>query len=185
MILAACLIIGLLLRVASGRSLSDLASVGLRGESLLVGLLLLQVLPAWIPLTGTPARIAYFVWLATFPCMAAVAWLNRRQPGMAMLGVGLLLNFAVIGLNGGMPVAGPAIAAAKPSLGGIPITATDFVHVAATAATRLPWLADVIPVPGPSWLRSVASPGDCLLFAGIVAFLAAASGRESQKGGTT
>jgi len=62
----------------------------------------------------------------------------------------------------------------------VPIAATDFVHVAASAATRLPWLADVIPVTGPSWLRSVASPGDLMLFAGIVAFLAVAGVRETE-----
>jgi hypothetical protein len=175
-IIGLCLALGLLLRLASGRRLSDLAHAKLRGETLLMGLLVAQALPSVLRLTGPAARIAYAVWLATFPCLVVVAWLNRRSPGMAMLGVGLFLNLVVIALNGGMPVSSLAIMAVKPGSSASHIPVTDFVHVLATSATRLPWLADIIPVTGPSWARMVASAGDCLLFAGIIAFLAAADG---------
>jgi len=180
-IVVLCFAIGLVLRLASGRKLGDLADAGLRGESVLLVLLVLQILPAWIPLTGSLARIAYLLWLATFPCMAFVAWLNRKQPGMAVLGFGLLLNFAVIATNGGMPVAANAIASITPSANAVHIAPTDFVHVPVDAGTRLIWLADVIPIAGPSWLRSVASAGDCLLFVGIATFLATAQCRGAKK----
>jgi hypothetical protein len=146
----------------------------LRGEGFLLGLLVAQVSVPLLRLTGPGARVAYYCWLATFPFMASIAWLNRRSPGMAILGSGLLLNFVVIAANGGMPVFGEAIAVLKAGVQTAVIPPTDFVHVLGTAATHVPWLADVIPLPGPSWLLAIASPGDLLLSAGIVAFLGAA-----------
>lgn len=174
MILIICILVGLVLRVASDRQLAGLAHVGLRGETVLVVLLVVQVLPSAFGLTGAAARVAYWIWIATFPCLVTIACVNRRNPGMAMLGLGLLLNLLVILLNGGMPVSPLAIAAVKPDSVVSAIAATDFVHVAGTATARLPWLSDILPIAGPTWLRSVASPGDCLLFAGITAFLATA-----------
>jgi hypothetical protein len=170
-IIVICLLVGLALRIATGRGLHSLSEAQLKGETFLVGLLVAQAVVPLLDLTGPGARIAYYVWLCTFPCMAVVAWLNRRSPGMAVLGVGLALNFAVIAVNGGMPVFGEAVAMVKAGAQAAAIPPGDFVHVLGTAATRLPWLADVVPLPGPAWLRAVVSPGDLLLFAGIVGFL--------------
>jgi hypothetical protein len=101
---------------------------------------------------------------------------------MAMLGVGLTLNAAVIVANGGMPVAAQAVAAAKAvPLAAVPLAATDFVHVVASGATRLAWLADVIPLPGPAPIRATLSAGDCLLFAGVATFVAASTARLTPK----
>lgn len=172
MILVLCLVLGLVLRLASGRRLSDLAHIKIRGEVVLLVLLVAQAVPGVLRFSGWAARIAYLVWVATFPCLVLIAWLNRRSPGMALLGLGLLLNLTVVAANGGMPVVTAAVAAVKPGLIAPLIAARDFVHVLATSATRLPWLADIIPVPGPSWITSVASAGDCLLFGGIIGFLA-------------
>lgn len=175
MILVLCIASGMLLRLAGGRNLADLSRAGLKGETVLLILLAAQALPPVLGVTGGAARIAYWVWVATFPCLVWIAWLNRRSPGVLMLGLGLLLNLTVILANGGMPVFALAIAAIKPGTVGPVIAATDFVHVAGTTATRLPWLSDIIPIAGPAWLRSIASPGDCLLFAGVAAFLAASA----------
>jgi hypothetical protein len=172
LIVVACIVIGLVLRLATGRRLQVLAQAKLRGEALLLLLLVAQAVLPLVQLTGSAARVAFYVWLATFPCMIAVAWLNRGQPGMPILGIGLLLNLAVIASNGGMPVFEAALQTAKASSQALVIPAGDFVHVAGSATTILPWLADGIPLPGPAWLRLVASPGDLLLLAGIVALVA-------------
>ena len=172
MIILVCISLGLTLRVATGRSFSELAEYKLRGESLLLLLLVAQAALPLVQLTGIAGRVAFFVWLATFPCMIGVAWLNRRQPGMPMLGLGLLLNAAVIAANGGMPVFDVAAQTVRASAQALTIPTGDFVHVVASAATRLPWLADIVPIPGPEWLRVVVSPGDLLLFAGVVALVA-------------
>lgn len=180
MIIALCLLAGIAIRVATGRGLHSLTATQLRGEVFLMALLAAQATLPMLQLTGSGARIAYYVWLATFPCMATIAWLNRRAPGMAILGVGLVLNFAVIAANGGMPVFPQAVALAKPGAMTVAIPPTDFVHVLGSQITRLPWLADVVPLPGPSWLRMVASPGDLLLFAGIAAFLGGTANMRSK-----
>jgi hypothetical protein len=174
-----CLLLGLVLRLATGRSLGGLGRAKLRGETLLLVLLVAQAALPLIPIDGVAARVAFYAWAATFPCMIAIAWFNGRQPGMPMLGLGLLLNLAVISANGGMPVFGAAIQAVKQSVQPLVIPAGDFIHVVGGQGTWLPWLADVIPLPAPSWLRAVASPGDVLLFAGVVAFVGMAGVRES------
>jgi hypothetical protein len=171
-IVLACILVGLLVRIASGRGIAGLAEARLRGETFLLALLFVQLVLPSLRLDAGVARVGYYVWLATFPGMVAVAWLNRRAPGMVVLAAGLFLNFAVIASNGGMPVFVSAAAVAKPGLNVLAIPAGDFVHVLGSAATRFPWLADVLPLPGPSWLRSVVSAGDCLLFVGVVVFVA-------------
>jgi hypothetical protein len=172
LIILACIALGLALRVVTGRSLRGLAESKLRGESLLLVLLVSQAALPLVHLTGGMGRVAFFAWLATFPCMIAIAWLNWRELGMPILGLGLLMNAAVIVANGGMPVFEVAAQAARVSAQALAIPAGDFVHVVGGAATRLPWLADVIPFPGPEWFRIVVSPGDLLLFAGVVALVA-------------
>jgi len=172
MIILGCIVLGLALRVVSGRSLRGLGDSKLRGESLLLVLLVSQAALPLVHLTDVAARVAFYVWLATFPCMIAVAWVNRREPGMPMLGIGLLLNLAVIAANGGMPVFEVAAQIARASVQALTIPAGDFVHIAGGATTQLPWLADIIPFSGPAWLRIVVSPGDLMLFAGVVVLVA-------------
>lgn len=175
MIVILALIAGLAMRLATGNRLSDLAHVKLRGEQWLLGLLVVQMVLPGVRLQGLPSDLAYVIWCSTFPLMIVVVLANRRQPGMYLIAAGLLLNMIVIYANRGMPVDPTAVALAKPgAVTNIP--SGDFVHVAWTSTILLPWLGDVLPVVGPSWLRSVASPGDCLLVAGIAAYLACSIG---------
>jgi hypothetical protein len=104
--------------------------------------------------------------------MAGVCMANYRVPGIALAGVGLAMNAAVVLLNSGMPVLPEAAAAA----GGVmtALNATDFAHNVATAATRMLGLADVIPISGPVGIRGVASAGDVLLAGGVATAIAAA-----------
>lgn len=175
MILAACIALGLLLRFGARGTIRDLGSVHLRGEMALVGFLLVQAILPALPLFGAVAHFAFYIWLATFPFLVLIAWWNRSQPGMLVVATGLLLNMLVIIPNAGMPVSPAAFAVAGAS-GALEIPARDFIHVMGSAASSMPWLADIIPLPGPSWLRAIPSPGDCLLYAGVVAFLGTASG---------
>jgi len=139
-----------------------------------LALLLLQATLPLVRLTGVSARVAFWGWLATFPILVGVAWVNRRQPGMLVLAAGLALNALVIAVNGGMPVSEQAVAALGSTSVAQNVSTGDFVHVAAITATRLTWLSDILPIPGPPWVKSVVSAGDCLLFVGVIACLAAA-----------
>lgn len=55
---------------------------------------------AWIPLILIASQIPLFIFV----------WLNRTQSGFILLGVGLLSNFLVISLNGGMMPISPETA---------------------------------------------------------------------------
>lgn len=85
---------------------------------------------------------------------------NRRLPGVALVAAGLLLNAVVMAANRAMPVDPAAIAA----LGIEGATVAPGKHTLLTGSTRLPWLADIIPVP---WLRSILSVGDLVLAVGL------------------
>lgn len=87
---------------------------------------------------------------------------NWYRPGIPLVAAGLSLNAGVMLLNRGMPVSPDAIE----SLGGTVTTPAGGRHHLLTEATHLPWLADVIPLPGP--IPSVISVGDILLLLGII-----------------
>lgn len=92
-----------------------------------------------------------------------VGWVvaNRHLPGLVLVAAGLAANALVMAANGSMPVSPDAIAA----LGIGDVEVPPGKHVLLDDATRLPWLADVIPVPP---LRSIISVGDILLAIGLL-----------------
>lgn len=92
-----------------------------------------------------------------------LAWVlsNWQLPGMLLVGIGLTMNAIVIGANGAMPVDPAAIRA----LGLEGAEVNPGKHILLTEQTRLPWLADVWPLPP---LRSIISVGDIVLAAGLI-----------------
>ena len=93
-------------------------------------------------------------------------WANRRLPGAWLIGLGLLSNFLVISVNGGMPVTRDAIVASGqaehiPTL----VADEDPKHHLATDDDVLVFLADAIPIPGP--FGQVVSVGDLVLYLGV------------------
>jgi hypothetical protein len=170
-ILAVCLGLGIILRLAVGNPVEQLAHIRLFGELPLLALLCLQALLPLVQLTGTLATVAFWLWAATYPVLIAIVWRNRGLPGMSVIALGLLLNALVVILNRGMPVA-EASAIGAGLQGRLSLPTGDFAHVLATSRTWLPWLGDVVPLPGPSWARFVPSAGDLLLYAGVLTFLA-------------
>jgi hypothetical protein len=181
MILLSFIAAGLLMRLALGNPMQGLATVRLKGESILLIMLVGQLALPALHLRGAPARVAFLVWAATFPVMILVCWVNRHEPGIPLVGSGLFLNMVVVYANGGMPVHPAAVAMAQHGAV-VSIPAGDFVHVAATGGILLPWLADILPATGPSWIRLVASPGDCLLAAGIAAYIACSAQGKALRG---
>jgi hypothetical protein len=86
--------------------------------------------------------------------------LNRHLPGMLLAGLGLAMNVVVIFTNGAMPV---SLVAAD--IAGVETSLTEGIgHEPMTSGTVLPWLGDVIPLPG---LGVVISAGDVVLAAGL------------------
>ncbi len=88
---------------------------------------------------------------------------NLALPAAPLLGLGLLLNAAVISANGGaMPISAEALAAAEAE----PIS--DVLHRRLDESTALPMFADVIPV---RLFRGVYSAGDVALSVGAGIFI--------------
>ena len=106
--------------------------------------------------------------------MLAFLLRNRRLRGAGVVAAGLLLNAAVIGLNGAMPVERGAAQAAGVPYGAI-AAGRDARHEPAGPATRLRPLGDVVPVPLPL-LPQVLSPGDVLVAAGLGVVVLVAAG---------
>ncbi len=116
------------------------------------------------------------------------AWSNRKQPGFGLLGLGLVLNLAVILLNGGlMPISPETAARLIPEVppetwkpGNRLGTGKDILM--ATKDTRLWWLADQFLLP--VWIpyRAAYSIGDILMAAGVF-WLLWSSGRQKNRAG--
>ena len=176
MILLVCLGLGIILRVLSGNTIGDIGHIHVHGEAWLIAVLCLQGVLPLVRLSGTLAQAAYWLWLATFPLLIGIAWRNRSQPGMSLVALGLLLNVLVVSINGGMPVM-EAAAVAAGLRGRLSMPVGDFIHVLGGRVTRLPWLADAIPLPAAPVSRVVPSAGDLLLYVGVVAFIAGARAR--------
>jgi hypothetical protein len=117
----------------------------------------------WVPILLILSQVLLLIFI----------WVNRKIPGGRLMGVGLLLNFLVIVLNGGMMPLTPENAQHLLPKGST-ITLTLGERVAGTkdillerSQTKLWFLGDIFLFP--EWLRYplAFSPGDVLLSAGV------------------
>lgn len=111
-------------------------------------------------LDGTAALVALVLSLAV---LTAVAVANRHITGVAVVGVGLLLNLTAVAVNGGMPVRPSALVAAGAVDEGASISMDDPRHLE-SPDDPLPVLGDIIPVPLTS---EVLSFGDLIVIVGV------------------
>jgi Family of unknown function (DUF5317) len=146
-----------------GGSLARLTSVRLQHAWLVVLALALQILITAV-ITGAPRWILVSLHLVSYALAAVALWLNRRLPGLLLIGGGAMLNGVVITLNGGtLPASAHALRAA-----GHAIDAKAFENSGVLAHPILPWLGDVVATP--SWLpfRNVLSVGDVTILIGTL-----------------
>ena len=129
----------------------------------------------WLIALGLGAQIGLEVWspawlddgvglavlLGSNALVALFLAVNIRLPGMALAAIGMTLNVIVIAANGAMPVSQRALdkAGYEGDVGEF-----DRKHELLDDSTKLPWLADVIPLP---YLRTIISLGDVVLAIGI------------------
>lgn len=182
MILLEVLVAALVLSLVTGGTLSRLKSEQLRGESLLLVLLPLQVVwPAVSRRLGLGCGLSMIVWLLMMGVLAFVLFFNApRRWMLAFAGLGIAMNVLVIGFNGAMPVSVRAASEIGGTRSEIHASLDSAcLHEALDEDTRLPFLADVIAVPGPTWQRGVVSLGDSLLVLGLGAWVFAASRSRS------
>jgi hypothetical protein len=163
---AMALIGGGTLGLATGGTLSALAAFRFRAWPLLAMAVVLEASLAALRGSARPL-------VAGAACLAVACWCAaNRQPGWhrsvgpALLALGVMLNAIVIGLNTGMPVSRSALAAAglSPTMD---VARGDFYkHAAMTNRTHLAVLGDTVPF---HLLRTVMSPGDLVMIAGVAA----------------
>ncbi|HEY5686248.1 MAG TPA: DUF5317 domain-containing protein [Acidimicrobiia bacterium] len=171
--LVVVLFVAMTVAVLRGGRLTNLADIRLRWWLLLPVGFLIQwatlLLPdrSWAPTAGVSLIIVSYV------CLVSMIFANRERAGMWLAGVGILLNLIVILANGGMPVLREAAVVAGGFTGEIDLGGSfNYKHVVLDRSTRLPFLADVIPM-RVAGHGQVISLGDVFLAVGLGRFLEA------------
>jgi hypothetical protein len=160
----------------AGGSLARLGDLPLRRRGLVVLAVVAQAAG------GLVGGVAYPVGLAVSAVVAlAFLALNRGTRGTGLVGLGVVANALVVGLNGAMPVSLPAADRAGVTVTAV-VTGADPRHEVLGPGTRLHLLGDVVPVPLPA-LPQVVSPGDVLVAAGLGQLVLLGMRRPGHEGG--
>lgn len=121
--------------------------------------------------------------LVSYALAAVFVSLNRRLPGMLVIGAGGAMNLAPIAANGGVMPASPWAL----EVSGLVPAADRFVNSGAVESARLWWLGDVFAIPEGWPLANVFSIGDIVLLVGVGILLHTVSRRPApvdRAGGT-
>jgi Family of unknown function (DUF5317) len=154
------LVVAAIVSVLRGGKFSNVAEIRVRAWWLLVVGLAMQLAGNF--LSDNQAALAVGLVLTSYALLLVVVIVNRNAAGLWIAGFGVLMNLLVIALNGAMPVLSEAIKIAGGNAG----LAFDAKHELLDATTKLPFLGDVIPIPG-----SVISLGDVFLSIGLAVFV--------------
>jgi hypothetical protein len=168
--LAIVLFIALVMSVLRGGRLTNLGDIELRAWWFLLVALGLQLGTTWLPDSDWAEGLGLGMMLLSYGLLMALVLLNRSRPGMWLAGLGVLMNFTVIALNGGMPVLAEAAEVASGFTVAEPDLSGSYKHIILDAGSRLTLLADVIPLRLGS-LGQVISLGDVFLAVGLGRFL--------------
>jgi hypothetical protein len=152
-----------------GGSLVNLVELRLRWVPLVLAALAVQLL-IFTPFRAAPLISAWTPQLYMLSMALLTSWvaLNWRIPGMALMALGLLSNFAAIAGNGGyMPVSPESARYAgrleRYAVDGLPVANNS---IATGDQARLWLLTDILPIPAGLPFANVYSIGDVLLTIG-------------------
>jgi hypothetical protein len=173
-LIALCLVFLLGLMAAGGRA-SNLAHIEIRRSWLAPLAFLIQAYLIFSPAeTGGGLLSSRSLMLVfSYGLLFVVIWCNRRLPGAKLVGLGLLLNFLVIVLNGGfMPITPDALVQIgyddnAPRLEtGYRVAQTKNI-VMEPGQARLWFLSDILVLPRAFPIPSALSVGDVFIAAGM------------------
>src|SRR2546421_5529631 len=146
--------------LAKGR-LMKLADLKIRMPLLVVAAIGIQ-LYITVDFSGPRTGMVDVLHVASYVIAAAFVWVNRKIPGMWLIGVGAALNVAAIAANGGvMPATPHALAVA-----GLPVDIAHFKNSMAIVSPKLSFLGDVFAVPKSIPFSNVFSIGDICIALG-------------------
>ncbi|MEX1093787.1 MAG: DUF5317 domain-containing protein [Acidimicrobiia bacterium] len=168
--LALVLFLALVIAILRGGRLTNLGDIELRSWWLLIVGFGLQAATRLLPQKDWAETAGILMVLGSFLLLMVLVIVNRNNPGMWLAGVGVLMNFTVISLNGGMPVLTEAAVVASGFTVSDPDIAGSFKHVVLGADTLLPTFGDLIPL-RLAGHGQVISLGDVFLAVGLGRFL--------------
>lgn len=161
MLIALAIGLGVVVGLLRGGRLANLTEPSFRATPVLVVGVALQLLSGFFDGPALPLI------LASYALLLAFAAANVHHVGMLIVSAGLACNFAVIAVNGGMPVRPEAImAAGDVAAHEMHRLRFDNKHHLEGPGDRLALLGDIFPVPVPG-LRQVVSFGDLVMAVGM------------------
>jgi hypothetical protein len=172
-LVALCLAIALVVGMLAGGRPSTLSTLRIRFAPL-------ALLGFALQLVNPPGRWPLVLLLGSFALLTVFAIANLRTTGFAIVLAGILMNLAVIAVNGGMPVDRDAIVASGQAgtLHGL-LEHRGAKHHLAGPDDRLLFLADVTAVPPP--IAQVISIGDVFTYGGVAVIVAAGMRRRREE----
>lgn len=168
--LAIVIFISLAIAVMRGGRLVNLGDIELRAWWLLFLALGLQFGTGLLPNEESWAWLGVTMVLVSYALIMVMVVLNRSKPGMGITALGVLMNFVVIAVNGGMPVLAGAAEVASGFTVSTPDLSGSFKHVLLDETSHLTFFADVIPLRLVG-IGEVISLGDIFLALGLGVFL--------------
>jgi Family of unknown function (DUF5317) len=168
--LAIVLFLALAIAILRGGRLINLGDIELKAWWLLLLALGLQFGTRWLADETWSGAVGVIMVLVSFALLMIMVLLNRSKPGMWIVGLGVLMNFTVIALNGGMPVLAGAAEVASGFTVAEPDISGSFKYVLLDESSRLTFFADVIPL-RLAGIGEVISLGDIFLALGLGVFL--------------
>lgn len=168
--LAIVIFLALAIAVLRGGRLVNLGDIELRSWWLLFIALGLQLGTGFLPDESWSETAGLVMVLVSYLLLMGLVLLNRREPGMWLAGLGVLMNFVVIAINSGMPVLAGAAEVASGFTVSEPDLSGTFKHVLLDESSRLTFFADVIPLRLVG-IGEVISLGDIFLALGLGVFL--------------
>ena len=162
------LFLSMTIAILRGGRLVNLGDIHLNQWWLLPLGFILQIGAQFVPSSAATWGVALIL-LSYVPLLLLVV-INRDRPGLWLAGLGVLMNFVVIALNGGMPVLAEAAEVASGFAPGAPDIAEGFKHVVLDERSILVFLADVIPIRIANY-GQVLSLGDVFLAVGLGRFV--------------
>lgn len=154
----------------SGGRLSWLSGIKVRWFPLALVGLALQTVP--VPGNRWPLVLLY----VSFVLLVVFAVKNLKVTGFAVITVGIILNFAVIAANGGMPVSKQSLIDSGQTSTLADLNSGGAKHHLIRAEDRLTFLADVTAIPAP--VSQSVSLGDLFTYGGVGLLIVAAMRRR-------
>ena len=185
MILLVFVLLALVVALLSGGNLRNLAHIQVTHSYLILVSLGIQIV---VFSTWWHERIGESLWgeilyALSLLLLVGVVWVNRRVPGLALLGVGLTFNALVILANGGrLPASLQALRTAGIAEAGMAYAASRATNsMLMDESTRLWYLGDIFAIPRGFPLANVYSIGDVLIALGAAWFIFGALRPRSQR----